>query len=73
MIPPGEHIYILYIWFLLASIYILYMIPPGEHGVCTLFLAGKSPTIRLYAEYIYSSGQRYACLILTGGPTPGLH
>jgi len=30
------------------------------YGVCTVFLAGKSPNIRSYTAYIYGSGQPYA-------------
>jgi len=29
------------------------------HGVCTVFLARKSPNIRSYTVYIYGSGQPY--------------
>jgi len=33
------------------------------HGVYTVFLAGKSPNIRSYTVYIYSSGQPYICVL----------
>jgi len=35
-------------------IYIIYI-----YGVCTVFLAGKSPNIRLYTVYTFGSGQPY--------------
>ena len=33
----------------------------GIYGVCTVFLAGKSPYIRSYKVCIYGSGQPYKC------------
>jgi len=33
------------------------------YGVCTVFLAEKSPNIRSYTVYIYGSGQPYSCVV----------
>jgi len=35
----------------------------GIYGVHTVFLAGKSPYLRLYTVHIYGSGQPYACVM----------
>ena len=37
---------------------------PHIYGVYTVILAGKSPNIRSYTEYIYSSGQPYIYTVL---------